>query len=334
MIRNIPSNKSVLLLWLTVITAYRLGVIWFNQLPLYFDEAYYLSWAQTPAFGYFSKPPMVAWLISLSTTVFGLSELAVKLPAALLYAATALIVAQLGERLFSAKIGFWCGIAFSTVPIVGFNSLFITTDAPLLFFWALTLLGFLKALQDDSWGWWLAAGVAGGLGLLSKYTMGVLAVSLLVYLLGSRQYRTQLLNIKLWMAALLALLVFLPNIIWNMQHDFISVQHTADISQMDRIRYTWDELAEFIGAQFLTFGFILMGWLVYLLLQRVWSYNEAAWFCVAVLAPVLLIMCLQAFFIPCPCQLGGAYDYRCHRAGSSRINKTATLALVYSRIIV
>src|SRR5213078_4893458 len=82
------------LAWILVggLTVIRLVLIAVHPAGLYPDEAQYWFWAQTPALGYYSKPPLIAWLIALTTGLFGDSEFAVRLSAPLLHAATAAFV--------------------------------------------------------------------------------------------------------------------------------------------------------------------------------------------------------------------------------------------------
>ncbi len=138
---------------------------------LYPDEAQYWFWAKHLAFGYYSKPPLVAWLIALTTGLFGDSEFAVRLSAPLLAAATAVLVYAVGARLYDRRIGFWSALAFASLPGASVSAFIISTDAPLVLCWAAALYAFIRAREDDRWRWWLAAGIAAGFGLLAKYTM-------------------------------------------------------------------------------------------------------------------------------------------------------------------
>ncbi len=240
---------------LLLLTAWRILLVEWIDLPLFFDEAHYLHWSLALDWGYFSKPPMVALLIWLTTTVFGLEEWAVKLSSPLLYTATALLLWYMGRRWFSARAGRWAALLFATMPLVGFNSLFVTTDAPLLFFWALTLLLFQRALeQPQQYHRWLLAGLAGGLGLMSKYSMILLPASLLLWLLLQKDKRQELLRPGFWLAVATAFAVFLPNLWWNWQNDFISFQHTAEISQLDRQWFHPQRLVEFLLGQVVVAG--------------------------------------------------------------------------------
>lgn len=242
-----------------LLAVYRALVIWGGELPLFYDQAYYYYWSLEPDWGYYSKPPMVAWLIFLTTSLFGASELAVNLGGILLYSLAALVVYGIGRQLYDERTGVWAGIAFASMPVVGFNSLFVSTDAPLLLFWALTVLLFAKAVAQGSWYWWGATGAAAGLGLLSKYSMGVLAVGLLAYLLADRRHWHWLADPRLWAGLVVALLFVAPNLWWNAQQDFISFRHTAEISQLDRDLFHPGRLLEFLAAQFVVFGPLLMG---------------------------------------------------------------------------
>lgn len=291
-LQKAPSGKQFVLL-LSLLLFVRLSIGPLTQLPIFYDEAYYHLWAQQLDWGYYSKPPMVAWLIALTTTIFGHVEWAVRLAAPLLYVASSLVIYRLASELFSRQVGFAAALLFITTPLVSFNSLFITTDAPLLFFWALCAYFTWTALQTNQWTSWLLAGVFGGLGLLSKYTMGVLALSLLLFLLTDKAYRSQLVNGKLWMAALIAGVIFAPNLWWNYQYDFISFQHTSEISHLDRQLFNFDKLAEFFFGQLGVMGPV--AFVVLWLGMRRLTLNSQVRYALLIGLPMLLIICLQAF---------------------------------------
>lgn len=248
----------ILLAIITGLAMYRVLIIEVNQLELDLEEAYYLYWSRDPAFGYFSKPPMIAWLLRTATELFGRSELAVKSVSLVLHAATSLLVFGIGKCLYGPRIGIYAAVAFYTLPVIGGLSLYSSTDAPLHFFWALTLRLFLKARDAGHAGWWLATGCAGGLGMLSKYTMGLLAAGLLLALLSSRQDRRWLATGGLWVGVLLAALVWSPNLWWNVANDFISFRHTAHIAQLHKELIHVDQLGEFWIGQIILFGPVFM----------------------------------------------------------------------------
>lgn len=111
--------RAVFLLVIFGLTLYRVLVIEVNGLELDLEEAYYLYWSGDPAFGYFSKPPMIAWLLGIATELLGRSELAVKSVSLVLHTATALLVFSIGNRLYNARTGLYAGIVFHTLPVIG-----------------------------------------------------------------------------------------------------------------------------------------------------------------------------------------------------------------------
>lgn len=247
-------QAGALLLWLALLTAYRMWVLPHLGITLYIDEAQYWTWSQAPDWGYFSKPPVVAWLIWLSTSLFGDGLLAVKLAGLLLYPATSYLLFLLGRRLFDAQTGFRVGFAFSLVPLVSALGLFVSTDAPLLFCWTACLLCLHRAVEEDRWRDWLLLGLCLGLGLMSKYTMGAFVASALLYLLLDRQRRRVFGHGGPWVALVLALLILLPNILWNWSHDFPTLRHTADITHVDGHNEKSGNIGEFLLAQIASLG--------------------------------------------------------------------------------
>lgn len=244
----------MLLAWITIVTCYRIWVLPRLGITLYVDEAQYWTWAQQLDWGYFSKPPAIAWLIAASTAVFGDDMVAVKLPAILLYPATAWLLFVLGRHLFDARTGMRAAVALSLLPFVSGLGLFVSTDAPLMFFWALSIVALVRATSLNHWRDWLMLGVALGLGIMSKYTMLAFGGSALLYLLLSPQGRAQLRNPRLWLAVALVSVIVLPNVIWNWAHDFPTLRHTADITHVEGLNEKNGNLGEFLLAQLASLG--------------------------------------------------------------------------------
>lgn len=289
-----------LILALGVLTAWRIFAVWQGELELYADEAQYWSWSLAPDWGYYSKPPMVAWLIALSTRAFGDSELAVRAATFVLWPATALVVWLLTRRLFQGepwceRAALWSALAFATLPMTALGGVLITTDGPLLLFWALTLYSLSGALKHDRWRDWLAAGVAAGLGLMSKYSMVFLAPAFLALVWIAPAYRRVLASPKPYAAAVLALAVLAPNLVWNARHDFVSFRHTAEISQLDRALINPDALLAFAAAQFGVFGPLMALGLVLLAIEpRRWRTDARLAFLAAFsLVPLIAFLALS-----------------------------------------
>jgi hypothetical protein len=289
-----------LLALLALLTAWRLAALALADPPLYFDEAQYWFWAQAPDWGYYSKPPLIAWAIATSTALFGDGMLAVRLPTLLCYPLTALLVFVAARRLFPAQRGVavLAALAYATLPTVSFYSWAATTDALLVLCWAAGTVALAGLRDADRWRDWLLLGAVLGLGTLAKYAMLVFGASAAVWLLLER--RALLRSARPLVALALAALIVAPNLLWNLAHDFPTVRHTAEISHLGDAWLRVGPLAEFVASQFAVFGPLLMGALLAMLWTRFRAPRAAgaAPDATALLLwlglPMLLLICAQA----------------------------------------
>jgi 4-amino-4-deoxy-L-arabinose transferase-like glycosyltransferase len=251
-----------MLVGVLAITGLRLLWLVFQPADLYPDEAQYWFWAQHPALGYYSKPPLVAWLIALTTGLSGDSEFAIRLSAPLLHAGTAVFVYAIGTRLYDSRVGLWSALVYASLPGASISAFIISTDAPLLLFWAAALYAFIRAREDGGSGWWFAVGVACGLGLLTKYAMAYWIFSALGYVLVFRAERRHFASLS---AAIgVALLIYSPNFWWNWSNGFVSYVHVKDNAGLDEPLFHPDAILEFFGSQFAVFGPLLFAGLIVL----------------------------------------------------------------------
>ena len=148
----------------------RFIALFVTPLELYPDEAQYWLWSRKLDFGYWSKPPMVAWLIALTTGIGGDDEPWVRLSSLLLQVGAALALFQVGKRLYDGRTGFWAAVVWSVMPGVQLSSGVVSTDAGLLCFLSLALWAYV-VLWRGATGLKpaLALGAALGLAFLSKY---------------------------------------------------------------------------------------------------------------------------------------------------------------------
>jgi hypothetical protein len=240
------------------LTLLRLLFLARSGLNLDFEEAQYWLWAQAPAWGYYSKPPMVAWLIAGTTHACGDSEPCVRLASPLLHAVTALSLGALGATLDGPVLGFWSAVTYATLPGVALSAVLITTDVPLLLCWALALLAFVRWIDTDRGPWAAACGLAVGGGMLSKYSMLVFVPCAATYLVLSHR-RPRLRHVALAFA--LAALVVAPNVVWNLSHDFGTVRHALARVRPGVSSLRPDEPLLFVLAQLAVFGPVLCAWL-------------------------------------------------------------------------
>ncbi len=217
-------------------------------LPLSSDEAYYWLWSRHLAAGYYDHPPAIAYLIRAGTLLFGDTPLGVRVGGIFLSFAANWFVWRTGAILGrDEKAGAYACLFFNLTPMLTAESLAATPDAPSLvtaaaFCWALA-----KIAETHDGCWWLAAGLAAGLGLLSKYTALFLGLGALVWLITSQSRRRWLLSPWLYLGGVLALVFFLPNLLWNEAHGWATF--AFQFGRIGGEHFTLRFLFEFLGAQ-------------------------------------------------------------------------------------
>ncbi len=287
-----------LALFLAALLAVRLIALYFNRTDLFFDEAQYWSWGKEPAFGYYSKPPLIAWVIGLTTKVCGDSTFCVRLPAPILHTATAAVLFWTGQRFLSTTAGLWAAIGFVTLPAVSLSSGIISTDVPLLLCWALALLAFLELLRGPHDRWWPAIllGAALGLGMNAKYAMVFFCGSAALYFVLTPHARWLLADKRLWTALLIGAALIVPNLLWNYAHSFPTIAHTADNAKWGGSLLNVGKGLEFLAAQAAVFGPVLLAALV-LLSVRAWNEGlpDIERLLLTFTLPVLIAISVQAF---------------------------------------
>jgi len=279
---------------LFAITGARLAWLALDRTDLYPDEAQYWFWAQTPDWGYFSKPPLVAWIIALTTGLLGDSAPAVRIAAPLLHFGAGLLVYRSARLLYDPRTAFWSAVVYETLPGVFFSAAIMSTDAPLLLFWSAALYAFLRARAEGDRKWWFMVGAAIGFGLLAKFAMAYWLLSALIFLVlfrGERRHLPYLVG-----AAALALLIYSPNLWWNYAHGFASYHATASNAGLRGPLFHPDHLRDFFLAQFGVFGPLLFGTLIAVftlaLARRTFEDRRAALlgcFILPILLPILAL---------------------------------------------
>jgi dolichol-phosphate mannosyltransferase len=186
------------------------------------EETYYWSYAQHLDFGYLDHPPMVAWLIRAGTFLFGQSEFGVRLGALACGAITVLYVFKLTRNVFGDSAALASVALTATLPFFFLSGLLLTPDAPLTACWAAALYYFERALiAAEARAWW-RVGLALGLGLFSKYSIALLGLAALAFMLWDVPSRRWFSRPQPYLAAVIAAAIFSPVVIWNAQHDWAS----------------------------------------------------------------------------------------------------------------
>jgi 4-amino-4-deoxy-L-arabinose transferase-like glycosyltransferase len=298
---RLPTNERDLFrlaaIIVMAITVVRIAVLVVSPLELYPDEAQYWWWAQTPDWGYFSKPPMIAWIVRAVTAAFGDAEWAIRLASPLLHMATALLLYGIGRLAYDAGIGFWSAIAYVTLPGVAYSSGLISTDVPLLFCWALALYAFLRSLEEPGWRWPLVCGAALGLGLLSKYAMLYFALGAILAALAVPKVRRLVFSLRGAAVLAIGLLLLSPNLMWNAAHHYPTVAHTAANADWRHAHYSLGNALQFVGGQFGVFGPLMMLGLALALwrMTRSRPRRDSDLVLAAFTVPVLVLILIQSF---------------------------------------
>ena len=198
-------------------------------LDLIVDEAYYWDWSRRLDWCYYSKPPMVAWIIHLAALVGGHAPWVVRMPAVILGTTGLLFIYALGSRIYGSKAGFWAAAATAATPGNSALSLIMTIDAPFMFCWSGALYAFWRFLErcNHRFLWAVATIFALGLGMLSKQTMLAFFPLAGIFLLLSSDHRGELVRSPVWLTASCALLFLTPMVWWNMHQGWVTLQHTS-----------------------------------------------------------------------------------------------------------
>ncbi|OQW63958.1 MAG: hypothetical protein A4S17_00140 [Proteobacteria bacterium HN_bin10] len=285
---------------LIAVTGARIYGLFHDPIGLYFDEAQYWMWSRTFDWGYFTKPPLVAWVIGLTTAATGTdAEWAIRLGAPLAHAIAASALFLLGRSMFGAWAGFWTALGWLMLPGVWFSSNIISTDALLLPLWAIALLAMWRLVNTRSWSWTIVLGLAVGLGILAKYAMLYFFVCTAFAAWQLAPVRTALANGRGVVATLLALAVMAPNVWWNAQNGFVTATHTAENARFDaRDLFNLDELFEFIFGQAAVIGpvvFILLVWALLRAWRRSGGLSTEEKFLIAYILPPFVFISAIAF---------------------------------------
>lgn len=283
-----------LVLLIGAISLYRIWLIQHTGITLFVDEAQYWDWSRHLDWGYYSKPPVIAWLIAAVTSVLGNGVLAVKSVGLLVYALTAIVLHAWVRDMLGRVAAGWAVILWMTLPLVAGLSLFASTDAPLLLCWALSAWLLWRAQKTDAWSHWLLLGLSVGVGIMSKYTTAVFVFSALWALWGLKGPRQGLARSGPWLAACVAAMCVAPNVWWNVVNHFPTLRHTEEITVGAHQQGGFAPLIEFLLGQVLLIGPVT-AWLVWRGFRDAGNTREVKAYALALSLPLLLVVSVQAF---------------------------------------
>lgn len=242
------------------------------------DEAHYWMWSQRLDISYYSKGPLVAWLIRASCELLGNNVFAVRLPAILCGSGLLAGLYLLTLRVFhSERLAFFVVAGALTLPMIALSRSLMTIDAPFSCCWCWALvLGYDAICRRSKWAW-PALGAVLGLGILAKYTMLLWLGSAGLFLLCSREYRFLFRTQGLWIAVGIAALACIPIVWWNYAHDWVSFRHVHSLAGSGKPTLRWLGPATYLGTQCaILLGFWFVVWLIAMIAHRPSRENDPA----------------------------------------------------------
>ncbi len=298
---DLTASRNLCFLILLALTLARLVALHFSVVDLFFDEAQYWSWSRAPAFGYFSKPPLLAWILAGATAICGDGEACLRGTSPIFYLGTSVLAYAVADLLYDARTAFWTAlvVAFSTGVV--FSSRIVSTDVPLLFFWTLALLAWLKLLADGaglggSMRWAVILGMALGAGMLAKYAMIYFVAGAALAALTDDEARKLLRRPALWLAVLIAVVMVAPNIGWNLVNGLATFKHTGVNIAGEGFELSIGKGLEFILSQFLVIGPIVFAIFLALVVRVPWrNLPQADRLLLSFATPPLALVTIVAF---------------------------------------
>jgi membrane-associated phospholipid phosphatase len=250
-------HTTVLYGSLLVLSVFRIFYILHGPLDLGPDEAHYWEWSRHLDLSYYSKGPMIAYLIALGTAIFGDTLFGVRFLAVILSVLSSLLLYRLVHDMYKDEaVALGSALIYQVIPLFTAFSVIFSIDSPFLFFWILSLYLFHMVIAEPvpgsrrtGMGAWILLGISLGLGLLTKYTMAFFHLGMVFFLvLSDRKYLLR--TIKPYAAMLVSLFVFSPVIIWNARHEWVTLWHTAGQTHIaDGLNISIRSLGEFVGSQ-------------------------------------------------------------------------------------
>lgn len=226
---KLTSPCAQVLVVAALVAVLRFVYLYFTALDLAPDEAHYWDWSRNLDWSYYSKPPMVAWLMALSTEVFGHTHIGVRFFSVIGLAVLSLVAFFIAKKWRGNAAGWVAFTLMVLTPEFSAGGLLMTPDVPCLVFWALSLYMVTKIDWDEKENsqmkQFITLGIFVGLAGLSKYTAALFFPLLGLFLYSQPSLRFWFYRKEVYVAGVIALLCTLPVFHWNLMHDFVGFKH-------------------------------------------------------------------------------------------------------------
>ena len=272
--------------------------IYYTTFDLFGDEAQYWIWSEKLDFGYYSKPPFLAWIIRLFTSLFGSGFVSLKFIPLVFYLLTSYVVYFLTLELYKNRsLALNASITFYLLPSVTISSFILSTDVILIFFWSLSLLMLLRIRANANLINFLLLGIFLGLSFLAKYAAVYFLLSLIVFLFFDKKLRN-IFKKNIFYSLIFCFtcfVVFLPNIFWNINNGWITLNHTSDNVGLERVAFHPLNGAEFLLTQALMLGPILVLCFFFFIKKVKFNFQEK--FLLSFSVPIFLIVLIESILV-------------------------------------
>jgi hypothetical protein len=216
--------RAVAALILTTLVA---RLLFAASLGLGIDESYMVAAGRKLQLSYYDHPPISWWMAWGITHLTGSeSAVVVRLPFIALFVLTTFLMYRVTSALFDPEAGLWAAVVLNLAPVLGITAAtWVLPDGPLFAALLGVLFCMIHALRSDgraAWGWWLATGACAGLALGAKYSAALTLAGAVLFLATEPTSRGWLRRPQPYIAGAVAFTVFLPVLVWNAEHGWIS----------------------------------------------------------------------------------------------------------------
>jgi 4-amino-4-deoxy-L-arabinose transferase-like glycosyltransferase len=261
------------------------------SIPLAGDETLYWRYSRYLAPGYLDHPAMNPFLIRLGTMMFGDTPFGIRLFAVLTALPASWAVWRSGA-IFSGseRIGATAALFFNLTITMNVGSMLATSDASVVMTSCFVVLALAKLNQADRGVWWLAVGLALGVGMWAKYTTAFFAIGIAIWLRAVPEKRKWFFNLWPYLGAIVALAVFSPVLLWNANHEWASVAYQSSRFSTHQFRIAYP--LELIVSQV---GLATPSVFVLAVLGAIWGYREPQYRSAAIQLAALVLPVLIYF---------------------------------------
>lgn len=292
-----PSIKIAGILGLITTTLHLLTAS--DTYGIFRDELYYIANARHLGLGYVEHPPLIGWITWFTTTLFGESQLALRLFPALAAGVTVSLVCRIAKTMGGGR---WAqilaGVATALAPVYVATFGILSMNAFDVMFWAAAVLVLSHLLAGDDARLWILFGIVAGLGLENKISVLFLGFGLVVGLILTRDWR-HLTSKWLWAGGVLSLLLFLPYLLWQATHDWAALEFMKRATQFKNLPLS---PGDFLIEQILNMNPLVvpvaLAALVFYFSKPGRPFRALGWACLAILGLMIMQRAKPYYYAP------------------------------------